>query len=400
MKKIAGYEAIKTGAGRPVYVRDVFYKLFTHILKNHRTNYHYMTILRTVMLLNAGGQHGKSLNTAGDSKAIRCGNIYMCYYLHNGAVYIQTLSMMKETAATRTGLYAVSYDANAKEWIPAEDPVESTDITQQWNSDGGKAHYAAIAGRFDGLKTASNKLPKHIIGAYQKANLLTKSGAGKSYSLFWSEKGAHKSQDAAQALASVMQQSTRNGLPVNWLVHGEGVHTFTKAAKILKTSPFASASALAKNPNAGKVHSQNVFFSNPASSQGEATLKRLCEEAGLTYLDTHTNNRDLRRWSTQKNVCLEMGKIASKAVLAGAAGGGAVTAAQNTIGAGGLDKAVVGAFNGLAGGNYLMLAGGVAAAGFALHSAFKRSKVLTAGVKCTFGKGNEEWYTDDGALLS
>ena len=396
MKNYPGYRAIKTGAGRPVHVREESYKLFSHILKEHRSSYHFTTILRTVMSLNAGGPQGKSLNAAGDAKSIISGNIRMRYNIYDGAVFIETLALMKPGRPMKTGLYSVSYDDDLDEWQPASKPVKGADSAQQWGHGEDKAHYAAVAGRFDDIVTASNMLPKHIIGAYQKANRLTKSGAGTSYSLFWSEKGAHKSENAAQSLASVMQQSTQNSLPVNWLVHDYGVRTFLKAAKILKSSPLASAAAIAKNPNAGKVTNQNVYFSNPASDMSKKALERVCQDAGLTFVGLNTNNRDLRRRSTQIKVAATMAKVAAGGILAGR---GAGAMAQEASGAAGVASALDGVFNGLSTGDYMVIGAGVAAVGFAAHAAYKRSKLLTAGVVCTLGKGNQEWYTDDDALV-
>ena len=396
MKHYPGYKSIKTAAGRPVYVREESYDLFSRVLKEHRRSYHFTTILRTVMRLNAGGPQGKSLNFAGDAKSIVSGNVRMRYVIYDGAVFIETLVLMKPGPPMKTGLYAVTYDKDALDWLPSERPVKGPDITQQWGHGGDKAHYAAVAGRFDDLVGASRRLPEHIIGAYQKANRLTKSGAGTSYSLFWSEKGAHKSENAAQSLASVMQQSTQNSLPVNWLVHDYGVRTFLKAAKILKSSPLASAAAIAKNPNAGKVTNQNVYFSNPASDMSKKALERVCQDAGLTFVGLNTNNRDLRRRSTQINVGMKMGKLAAYGTLAG---GGASKLVQDASGAAGFSNAINGVFNGLSSGDYAMIAAGAAAVGFAAHGRLKRSKVVAAGIICTFGKGNQEWYTDDDALV-
>ena len=400
MRNYAGYKPITNGnAGRPIYVRDAYVDLYKNILKRHGRNYHFTTIMRTIYLLNADGQVGTSLNPAGDAKTITSGNVGMRYNLHDGAVFIQKLVIKRNLVPSKTGLYEVNFDAESREWKPAESPAENLNQNSLWNNDVGKAHYAAVAGRFDNKESASNSLPNHMTSAYQKERMLTKSGGGDSYSLFWSTKGAHKSEQSAQALASVMQQSTKNNLPVNWLVHGDGIHTFKHAAKILKSSPLASISAVERNANAGRVTAQNVYFSNPASNIGEKGLKELCNDAGLTYLGFNSNNRDLRRWKTVKNVGCEMGKQIAGATLAG---GGVSAVAVSTVQgfSGGLDKAVTAMVSGFSTGNYAVIGAGVVAGGFAIAGLAKQIKPLAAGIHCTFGKGNEKWYTDDKTLLS
>src|SRR5690554_4083643 len=118
MKKYAGYKAIKSGAGRPVHVREESYDLFSRVLKEHRSSYHFTTILRTVMLLNAGGPQGKSLNAAGDAKSIKSGDVLMRYNIYDGAVFVQTLALAKPGSPVKTGLYSVSYHERRREWIP------------------------------------------------------------------------------------------------------------------------------------------------------------------------------------------------------------------------------------------------------------------------------------------
>jgi len=404
MKKYAGYKAITRGAGRPVYVREASADAFKEILKKHGGNYHFTTIMRTIYLLNADGQRGTSLNSAGDAKTITSGNVGMRYNLHDGAVFIQKLVIKSNSSSSKTGLYNVNYLASIEAWKPADSPTESLDKNSLWDSNGGKAHFAAVAGRFDDKEAAGNSLPSHIIGAYKKVNMLIDNGPERtSYSLFWSEKGAHKSEKAAQALASVVQHGSKNNLPVNWLVHGEGIHTFKQAAKILKSSPLASQFAVKQNASAGKVTAQNVYFSNPASSIGEADLKKLCSDAGITFKGINDNNHDYRRWKTSKNVGRDMGK---KLVATAAAGGTMASISQGAIQSTvsgyteGFSKALTATLNGLSSGNHIAVVCGVVAGGYAVASLAKKVKPLAAGIHCTFGKGNEKWYTDDKTLLS
>ena len=274
--KLAGYTKLKTNAGRPLFVRTDMHPVFERVYKEYRSDYHMTSIMRTLMSLNADALRGNSLNPAGDERSIRCGHIHMKYSLYNGAALIHLLAIGKPQSTNRTGLYAVEYDNENREWAYQENRISSLSKAQQWKSQDKQAHYAAVAGRFKGgIADAAKYLPEHIIGAYEKAHYLTRHDKGKQYSLFWIEKGAHKSQEAAESLASIMQQSTKNNLPVNWLIHGEGVHAFKNAAKLVQAAPLAGASARAKDANAGKAQNQHVYFSNPASSDSEKSLTAL-----------------------------------------------------------------------------------------------------------------------------
>jgi len=282
-------------------------------------------------------------------------------------------------------LYDITWKADRDRWLPSTSPTKSLNKDSLWNSNGGKAHFAAVAGRFDDKESASNSLPSHIISAYKKENMLTNNSEGRDhYSLFWSEKGAHKSEKAAQALASVMQQAIKSNLPVNWLVHGDGIHIFKQAAKILKSSPLASVSAVGINAT-----EQNIYFSNPTSSIGEKKLKALCSDAGLTFLGLNSNNRDLRKWKTFKCIGCGIYNQISSAVLVGFGASVFSVALSAAKGSSTDDYTVVAVSTGI-------LAAGVAT----ILGLTKQIKPLAASVKCTFGKGNEKWYTDDKTLLS
>ena len=398
--KLAGYTKLKTNAGRPLFVRTDMHPVFERVYKEYRSDYHMTSIMRTLMSLNADALRGNSLNPAGDERSIRCGHIHMKYSLYNGAALIHLLAIGKPQSTNRTGLYAVEYDNENREWAYQENRISSLSKAQQWKSQDKQAHYAAVAGRFKGgIADAAKYLPEHIIGAYEKAHYLTRHDKGKQYSLFWIEKGAHKSQEAAESLASIMQQSTKNNLPVNWLIHGEGVHAFKNAAKLVQAVPLAGTSARAKDANAGKAQNQHVYFSNPASSDSEKSLTALCAQAGLTFAGLNNNNRDLRRWGTLKNVGRDLGKAA---VIGAASGGGILTAgnALKTVGVGGADKVVTNGMDALLSGNYFAAAACVVGAGIIVVGARKNFRAMVSGIKCTFGKGNERWYTGDEALLS
>lgn len=397
--KLAGYTQIKTSAGRPLFVRTNMHPLFLRIYKEYRADYHMTSIMRTLWSLNADALRGQSLNPAGDERTITSGHIGMKYSLFNGAVLIDVLAIRKPQPSNKTGLYLVEYDKGEKEWLHKEHPIQALDKNEQWKSQDKQAHYAAVAGRFSGgIEGAASRMPEHIIGAYEKAHYLTRHDRGNQYSLFWVEKGAHKSQDTAQSLASIMQQSSKNNLPVNWLIHGDAIHTFKNTVKLIQSAPLASASARAKDATVGKAHNQRVYFSNPASSDSEKSLKALCEQAGLTFVDVNTSHRDLRRWSTLKNV----GRNLGKPVMIGLAVGGTQTSdiGLKALGVDGIDKIVSRGMDAFFTGNHLGVAVSAAATGWIVISAFSKRKTIGANIKCTFGKGNERWYTDDAALLN
>lgn len=397
--KLAGYTKLKTTAGRPLFVRTDMHPVFERVYKEYRSDYHMTSIMRTLMSLNADALRGNSLNPAGDERSIRCGHIHMKYSLYNGAALIHLLAIGKPQSTNKTGLYTVKFDRERGEWLHADEKISSLDKNQQWKSQDKKAHYAAVAGKFDRTSDAANRMPEHIIGAYEKAHYLTRHDKGNQYSLFWIEKGAHKSQEAAESLASIMQQSTKNNLPVNWLIHGDGVHAFKNAAKLIKATPLAGASVRDKDATAGKAVNQHVYFSNLASSDSEQSLKAFCEQAGMTFVNSHTSNRDLRRWGTLKNVGRDLGKTAAIAVASGT-GVATVGNALKTVGAGGADKVITNGMEALLSGNYFTAAACVVGAGFIVVGARKNIRAIAASVKCTVGKGNERWYTGDGALLS
>ena len=128
-------------------------------------------------------------------------------------------------------------------------------------------------------------------------------------------------------------------------------------------------------------------------------MTALCAQAGLTFAGMNNSNRDLRRWGTLKNVGRDVGKAA---VIGAASGGGILTAgnALKTIGVGGADKVVTNGMDALLSGNYFAAAACVVGAGIIAVGARKNIKAMASSIKCTFGKGNERWYTGDEALLS
>ncbi len=133
-----------------------------------------------------------------------------------------------------------------------------------------------------------------------------------------------------------------------------------------------------------------MYFSNPNTSSIEA-LKKLCEDAGLNYVGTNRNNRDLRRFSTLKNLGVELGKTASMT--------GGADLALKQLGAGGIQKVINNGMDALLNGNHLGVAAAMVAGGVIAIGIKNRVKVIAAGIYCTFGKGNQKWYTSDAELL-
>ncbi|WP_347332542.1 hypothetical protein [Marinimicrobium locisalis] len=385
MKNYAGYTQVYAGfqgAGRTVYVKNEMVDIVQQALKDYRKSYHLTTIFRQVVGLNANPLQGKSLNPAGDARTIASGNVTLKYYMFNGVVLIQLLAIGHGNDDRRVGLYSVAYDPDDKAWLPSKSSVDSLNGDHQWRSEGGTAHYAAVSGRFDNLDDASDRLVEHVVGGYSKAKYLIPHDAEGPYSVFWVEKGQHKKPEAAQQLASVIQHGTQNKLPVNWLVHGEGAHTFKNMSKLLK------ATAQAEN--------QNVYFSNP-SIDSENQLKQLCADAGMNFVGLNTSYRDLRRWSTLKNVGAEIGKAAA----IGLGSSGTVSAADGLrpLGGGGATKIVENGVDALLSGNHFATLSCLVATGVIVAGMVKKSKTIGAGISCTFGKGNQRWYVSDKDLL-
>lgn len=401
MSKYAGYCQVYSGfqgAGRPVYVKEDMKESFEHLIKSHQSSYFKTSIFRQVVSLNADPIRGKRLNPAGDLRRLSCGNISMSYYLFNGAVLIRELVIGDAVSISNYGLFDVKYSKLDRDWeLVGSKPQASISADAQWKSKGASAHYVAVAGDFASGQEAASRLADHAIKAYHKEDYLTTSDAEKApYSLFWIKKGMHKKAETAQSLASIMQQSAAQNKSVNWLIHGEGAQTFKKVSAILKSTPLATASQRQANPNAGKIHSQNVYFSNPTISS-ESQLRKLCADGGLNYVGLNQNNRDMFQFSTLKNVTAELAKVA--AVGYGANQSLSLADSLKPFGAGGADKLISSGVDSLINGNYFGAAVCAIAGGFIAIGVAKKSQSIRAGIKCTFGKGNQYWYTSDKDLF-
>ncbi len=332
------------------------------------------SIMRQIVSLNADPMQGRRINHGGDSYECAQGNIFMQYDIFQGAVLINYLQIHTTKPDERFGLYPVSWRDRRERWEPSETPKTAIEKTHQWKSKSGKANYAAVSGRFGDIFDAGRLLHEHLIGAYRKADYLTSS----------------------DALASIMQQSSASELPVNWLVHDAGTDTFKAAARILSQKPLADAQARAKDKKAGTIQAQNVYFSNPNTSSIKG-LEKLCQQAGLNYVGMHTNNRDLRQFRILKNVGMELGKSVAKGVGAGGSVS-VVSLGLGQIGAGSARKVIDNGIDALINGNHLMAAATIVTSGFICLGIYKKSQTIAAGVRCTFGNGNQKWYTSDADL--
>lgn len=371
-----------------MYVPTRYHAVFNKILREHRSDYHMTTILRRIVSLNADPLQGSRLNPAGDICETRSGHITMQYSLHNGAVLIDYLGIGTPSVDQRFGLFPVFWVERNRRWAPAKEAVDTIDKDHQWRSKAGKAHYAAVAGRFDDKESAGHLLSEHVIGAYQKADYLTSTDSRGPFSMYWIRKGQHKSPEAAQALASIMQQCSETKRAVNWLVHDAAADTFKAAEKILSTQPLADTKTRALDKKAGTVQDQNVYFSNPNTSSTQA-LEKLCKEAGLNYVGMNSNNRDLRRASTLKNLGAELGKsLVVGTATAGTASG--ATAALDMLGADKVENVINNGLDALVNGNYFAAAIAVVAGGVIAIGVKKRVKPIAATMYCTFGKGNQK----------
>lgn len=289
--ELAGYTEIKTGSGRPLFVRTEIHPLFMRVYKEYRTDYHMTSIMRVLMTLNTEATRGENLNLGGGERSIKCGYIRMNYRVFNGSVLINQWVISKADNAGHVQLVTVQYRKDCKEWEASRNEITSLNKNSLWKSEGGTAHYAAVAGKFDSAQSAASHMSEHIIGSYQKAHYLTRHDKGSQYSLFWIVKGSHKSQEAAESLASIMQQNAWNRLPVNWLIHGDAVHTLKNCAKLINT-PLAKCV---------KGHPlQKVLFLNPACSDNEKSLSSLCEKLNIEFVGLYRNKSDFALWITWK----------------------------------------------------------------------------------------------------
>lgn len=402
MDTIAGYTKIFSAygnAGRNVHVVNSDYEEFEKIKKLYRSNYRYTTIYRLILTLNADPARGERKNPAGDIKTIEKEGVKIIYKTFDKLILIDSLIIKGPLENLKSGLYAVKYERNGWRTLDS-DRLDAIDGKHKWKDKDGSSHYAAISGKFDNAEYAGKMLSEHLVQAYYKNQSFVPTDVekpGNHFSMYWMEKGQHKTKTCANELASIIQQSAKANIPVNWLVHGEGANTFKAAAEIIKSQPLATVGQQKMYPKETFTMGQKVYFSNPSISS-KNKLQTLCAEAGLQYVGLNTNNRDLRNFGTLRNVGVELGK----AVVTTVGTGGAISGAT-ALGQAGLDnagKAFQTMADSISSGDILRSSAALLAVGVMAFGAFKKSQSVRASWKCTFGTGNQRWYTDDKTLLN
>lgn len=398
-----GYDEVfsSAGAGRTVYARSNQAKEVKKMLKMQRVNYQYTLLGQGVATLSSDPSRAAALNPAGDMRRLTVGDgVSLTFYIHNGAVFVESIALGALVKTASIGIYKVKYKKDETFWVADTQSVTSFDSTELWRSKKDKAHYAVIGDKFGlDVGNASRLLADHVLGGYGKEQYFIKEdilGREKPhFSLLWLDKEKHKSAQAVNLLSSAIIDSYNKGLPVNWLVHGQGVHTFRKAVSQIKSS--ISAAALTVNDGVSGIK-QQVYFSNPVSGSKDS-LKKLCESSGFAFVGYNANERDLKRLGNAINVGMEMGKQA----LMTAAGGSSIAGlgfGLKQLGLGGIEKAMQNGADALVNGNHVTAAVAAMGCGFIVWGAVKKWQTIGAGVKCTFGKGNQYWYSGDKELLA
>ena len=385
-----------TQRGRAIYVaQDQFFN-YKKIKVMQKGNYELTELWRSILSLNANAAAGDVLNMAATSRRLERNGVAILYFINNGNVFIENLEFNNDYEKIDdiqyTGLYKTE---RAKlKWRVINSKEANMELTHKWVSNSGSSeHYAAVSGKFPNKQRAGSQLIKHIEKAYAGVHLTDDS----HYSLYWVNKKEHKKQDSVDGLARLIQQANHKKSAVNWLVHGEGTATFTKALEQLKaTNKQGSAES--------SLALQNVYFSNPVGGNKQQ-LEKACKQAGLTFLNANINNRNLRGRAGINNVAGHLLKIGSAAVIAGG-----TEAVSKASGFSALEKA------GQAVGNFTSslvnqptlatsaaVVAAVAVAGFAVYESKNKVNSVYRAAKaigvCTFGRGNEYWYENDEQLF-
>ncbi|HEY6530310.1 MAG TPA: hypothetical protein VIZ65_16605 [Cellvibrionaceae bacterium] len=398
-----GYDEVfsSAGAGRIVYARSNQAKEIKKMIKMQRINYQYTLMAQGIATLSADPSRGRALNTAGDMRQLVVGDgVSMTFYLYNGAVFVESIAIGTVVKTGPIGIYKIDYVKARNFWVTDTRAVIGFDPAELWRSKGEKAHYAVVGDKFDlDIGKAGRLLAEHVLGGYSaKQHFIKEDITGREkphFSLLWLDKEKHKSAPAVNLLSTAIVDSYTQGLPVNWLVHGQAVHTFKKAVNQIKSSINSSALRVTDGVSGIK---QQVYFSNPASGSKDS-LKKLCENSGFAFVGYNANERDIKRVGNAVNVGLEMGK---QAFIAAAGGGGVagVGFGLKQLGLGGIDKAIQNSADALVNGNHITAAVCALGCGFIVWGAVKKWQTIGAGVRCTVGKGNQYWYANDKDLLA
>ncbi|HMW70598.1 MAG TPA: hypothetical protein PKD17_02190 [Cellvibrionaceae bacterium] len=239
-----GYDEVfrSAGAGRTVYARSNQAKELKKMLKIQRVNYQYTLLGQGVAILSSDPSRATTLNAAGDMRRLTVGGgVSLTFYIYNGAIFIESIALGALVKTAPIGIYKVEYKEAQNFWVADTQSVNSFDSTQLWRSKKDKAHYAVIGDKFGlDIGNAGRLLADHVLGGYSKEQYFLRlditDRETPHFSLLWLDKEKHKSAQAVNLLSTAIIDSYNKGLPVNWLVHGQGVHTFKKAVSQIKSS--------------------------------------------------------------------------------------------------------------------------------------------------------------------
>ncbi|WP_086931519.1 hypothetical protein [Agarilytica rhodophyticola] len=399
------------GAGRDVYVDAASYPVFMGIKENYQKDYNLMTIYRAVVGLNADALNSRTLNRAGDFRTYKFEGSSFDYYMSNGSIFIEKL-VLSDAQRSETGVYQVRKALGSWE-IKSEKLRAIKDAPQKrWKDAVRKSNptaiYAAVSGKFDTHEDAGRELGEHIIKAYDQTRSLNINEAGNEddeYTLFYVSKKQHKNPTTAEELASIIQQASKANTPVNWLVHGEGCHTFKAASDIMKRSPANTAK---QQSNVGVRSETNamyqlsdsghqVYFSNPLDLS-DKELEKACEAAGAHYAGVNRNPYNLRDKLVVKTTAIELAKKASSYTAKGG-GATAVAIATKEVGMTAAVKAMPTLFASMTSGQYVVAAAALITIGVTAVDSFKKHsgkpKSLAKIFESTFRKGNQKWAEAD-----
>jgi hypothetical protein len=367
-----------TNINRSVFVRKDAGGSWKKLKAGHEGNYYMTTMLRALYalaILPEGNRRMMQQKIFGPCK--------MFYEIRdNGDVQVdlfvvdEALETPKHKAA---GLYQAKWEKRGEAWSLPEDsrPEVSMEMAHKW----GKAHMAAVAGKFDNADTAATKLGTHIENAWLNNDEINDyRQPGNHYSLFWMN-NEFTSKDQLDHLISLIQMAQRKQESVRWLVHGEGAACFVKALNFLNSNPASSDIHVAQRG----LEKQAVFFSNPrGKTTSKNDLEALCKKSGLVFQDININKRDvIHNPDARSEAINEILSAGAKLTLGGGMGAIGLSGAAKS-----LELAISAPSAAVAGG--ILLAGYVVVKdSYKKNSAYARN--IQGAFSASFGKGNEDW---------
>lgn len=363
---------------RSVFVRKDKDDSWKKLKAGHEGNYYMTTMLRALYALATlpeGNRRMMQQKVFGPCK--------MFYEIRdNGDVQVELFVVDEELDAPKhkaAGLYQAKWDIDEKSWTLPQSTRSKVamETSHKW----GKAHMAAVAGKFDDADTAAQKLGTHIenawfgndeIGDYRQPR--------NHYSLFWMN-NEFTSKDQLDHLISLIQMAQRSQESLRWLVHGEGAACFVKALNYLNKNPASSDIHVAQRG----LEKQSVFFSNPrGKTTSENDLKALCKKSGLVFQGINVNKRDvIHNPDARSEAFNELKSVGAKLTLGGGLGAIGLSGAAKS-----LDLAISAPSAAVAGG--ILLAGYVVVKdSYKKNCAYARN--IQGAFAASFGKGNEDW---------